>query len=1196
MPPKKSVPAPIDRPLSKAYLRQFTGWSTAYPPGLSDPASCRDMQNVMVDRSKGISVRPGLRYLSYSIPPDMSSTVDAVPGEAFDRPIIGSMELFYLDDGSEAMLFACLEEDGSVGFRALTFHGTSAVVTPITGSPQREPSGEISLIRGLGFAVPQGVLTLNFTNETKHVSYLQIDNKILALSDAGETVRLFSVGTEKIAKRLSALTIPSWEDSDKLTVMHPEAAWISKLAYTVRRNELLNPSFKAGTAGWTKSDATNWVIGTTSMGVQSPIDYSALHVSTSPLRTNLATSPLHDVSATGIEGWYSGLGDPDVRASDDDLRISDEKGAKLFLARSAKLPGIEAGRSYKVAFDVDVSTDTELLVRLQFYRNNGTEIGDPFEFPPGMRSGRYESPSVAAPNNAVAARIYVGGDSTKENGSWVKARNMMLCLADESTAIFSGSSGDDYYWTGDTNQSSSVYWPNQNITITSSRVGITPGRPVMSSMYVKCLTPGVSKTVAIQSLLFNQFGQQIEYRVSSLTAGSNVVRPSVAGPANTWSVTSSLRITIYDVAPYQTFALDNGMIESDKSTLDTYFDGSSLSTSQLEHQWEEPSAAQMCASIQLKTVDATAIPTAETPTTNTLIATGGTDVNKYKMGFFYTFENEFGEAAFSKITEVRMKRPQSNWLWQTANASGEPSGTATETADLCADQLVAVIPSALYYKAIAAGAISWSLYAFSWSDQDPVPVEGQLVGTRKLYSDQGSSLYWGHLPYEKGGWLNITPSRKFTFDTAMLPTKYNRTNYSEPPKARSGFVASDRMILVGDADNPSSIRWTSNRPGEYTKFTASKGGGIKTLSSGNLNLPGTVVLWQNPQSVDTLTILCMGSDGTSVCYYMTPADINAQTGSTPVMGFEETTNTPGTMSPYGTLVHNNALYRPIDRALLKSTAQNYNINHKSMTDNISNMWETLQPKDVIKSAVLDNRLYFLVHNPLGELLEDDVTCNELWVYDMAGGESGTWSRFLIQANALKVFEYGNRVYLGVIRPDGVYYLDPDARQDDYVLEDGTVGQRPIPWFFETNTQGANRAHDAWAHLQQLSVVFGDFSGTLKYGIRGRTVNGQNITVEKLFEDLTPNRFTSLSWDVEDHLLIRRDMKEWYFYAGNVEGKASSGSICHVQYRYTPVTVNVGYEYGSVETFEYGRNVLGGANAYSTNGIPRPGQDLEWERT
>jgi hypothetical protein len=127
-------------------------------------------------------------------------------------------------------------------------------------------------------------------------------------------------------------------------------------------------------------------------------------------------------------------------------------------------------------------------------------------------------------------------------------------------------------------------------------------------------------------------------------------------------------------------------------------------------------------------------------------------------------------------------------------------------------------------------------------------------------------------------------------------------------------------------------------------------------------------------------------------------------------------------------------------------------------------------------------------------------------------------------------------------------------------------------------------------------MFGDFSGAMRYGIRGRTVNGQNVSIEKQFEDLTPDRSTSMSWDVEDHLLVRRDMKEWYFFAGNVDGKAGSGSICHVQYRYTPVTVNVGYEHGSIETFEYGRNVLEGADVYSTNGIPRPVQDMEWERT
>ena len=39
--------------------------------------------------------------------------------------------------------------------------------------------------------------------------------------------------------------------------------------------------------------------------------------------------------------------------------------------------------------------------------------------------------------------------------------------------------------------------------------------------------------------------------------------------------------------------------------------------------------------------------------------------NPYKMGCFYTFENEIGESAPSKITEVRMQRPQSNWKWET---------------------------------------------------------------------------------------------------------------------------------------------------------------------------------------------------------------------------------------------------------------------------------------------------------------------------------------------------------------------------------------------------------------------------------------------------------------------------------------------------------------------------------------------------
>ena len=48
MPPKAKLPAPIDRPLSKAYVREFTGWATADPPGISDPTSLREMDNVLI--------------------------------------------------------------------------------------------------------------------------------------------------------------------------------------------------------------------------------------------------------------------------------------------------------------------------------------------------------------------------------------------------------------------------------------------------------------------------------------------------------------------------------------------------------------------------------------------------------------------------------------------------------------------------------------------------------------------------------------------------------------------------------------------------------------------------------------------------------------------------------------------------------------------------------------------------------------------------------------------------------------------------------------------------------------------------------------------------------------------------------------------------------------------------------------------
>jgi hypothetical protein len=350
-----------------------------------------------------------------------------------------------------------------------------------------------------------------------------------------------------------------------------------------------------------------------------------------------------------------------------------------------------------------------------------------------------------------------------------------------------------------------------------------------------------------------------------------------------------------------------------------------------------------------------------------------------------------------------------------------------------------------------------------------------------------------------------------------------------------------------------------------------------------------VRLWQNPQSVDTITILCRGEDGHSTSYYMSPGTLQGGSGITSVMGFEETTNTPGTMSPYAAEVVNNALYRPTYTAFLKSTASNYNINHKTLSDNILNMWEGLKSKGWMMSAQLENRIYLLVHNPHGALLEDGCKGNEVWVYDV-GSEAGIWSRFLVQGSSMRAVDVGDRTYMALTHPTGLYYFDVNAREDHYVADDLTVVTRPIEWAFETNTQGANRAHDAWAHLQQVGVLLGNFTGTMRYGLRGLDLNGRQVLVEKQVTDDRPIEENGYGWDIEDPLLVRRDMKEWRLFGSSVPGKVSSGHLGYAQYRYTPISVNVGYEYGSVETFEYGSNVANGPDQYSENGVPLPYMD------
>src|SRR3982751_6831507 len=125
------------------------------------------MENMQINRDGSVRIRPGLRYLSLQ---------DNGFGQllGLTTPMIGSHEAFFLADGSKAYLFAVKEDDGTVGFRVLASSTDGQTVTTLAAC---------------GFTVDP---TINFTAATTYVKYLQIDNKIFALSNAGETMRLFN--------------------------------------------------------------------------------------------------------------------------------------------------------------------------------------------------------------------------------------------------------------------------------------------------------------------------------------------------------------------------------------------------------------------------------------------------------------------------------------------------------------------------------------------------------------------------------------------------------------------------------------------------------------------------------------------------------------------------------------------------------------------------------------------------------------------------------------------------------------------------------------------------------------------------------------------------------------------------------------------------------------------------------------------
>ena len=558
------------------------------------------------------------------------------------------------------------------------------------------------------------------------------------------------------------------------------------------------------------------------------------------------------------------------------------------------------------------------------------------------------------------------------------------------------------------------------------------------------------------------------------------------------------------------------------------------------------------------------VPAAETPSTTQLVSDDTTE-NVYSFAYFYTFNNEIGESAPSMTTTIKVQKRWTNW-------------TPHETDDSKAsDQLVAIIPEAVWNAAKAAGAVSWNLYFLTWSDQDAVPVEGVLLKTTDMENKT----------YNQAGWAAHTPLLQGTQGMMALPSPNNRENYTEPSAAGQGLVSGDRMVLVYDALQAARIKWSSNQQGDYLNFSSSKGGGYKTLTSGNLFTPAAVKLWQNPQSTDTICVLCMGLDGEGAAYYMNPSTtVNAQNQTVTIMGFEETTATPGTVSPYGVEVLNNALYHPLDNNLMKSTASNYNINHALMADDIQNLWHRVPApaKKKIVSSQMDSTLYYLVRSPLAWETDPDSNGTQIWMCDTA--ISGVWSCWDVAGTALRKLEVDGLLYMAIASGNSIYVFDNEQDHDDE-WDGSTWVERGIPWEAVTNTQGANKAHDAWCVLQQVNVTFGNFTGECVYGIRGKDVNGQPIEIKKHYRAPHRGHDPLDRYDLEDFLQVRKVMKEWEFFWSSAPRpkNRSYGSVNFVQYRYMPASVNVGYENGSIETFEYSQR-----DSTSVNGVPIPFAD------
>lgn len=407
----------------------------------------------------------------------------------------------------------------------------------------------------------------------------------------------------------------------------------------------------------------------------------------------------------------------------------------------------------------------------------------------------------------------------------------------------------------------------------------------------------------------------------------------------------------------------------------------------------------------------------------------------------------------------------------TANSTaGETSGSTPLTVDVSTDRDV-WDPDTQSIK------ISWSAVTSAQSYNVYMGTAADGAGTPTLYLIAGG-LDSSTLTFTDNGTRAQDPARP-------LPS----FNSTAGPKASRGTVASGRVWLVGDSDNP-YYAWRGGDYGYELDFSPSNGGGYTPIGFGTKEVPIAIKPFRNGPAENRVTVLTQGTNGSGRRFLLAPRDITYGNSSFVIWEAQEDSGADGTDSPDALIIYNNSLFYP-SRDGFKTTGTKPQIQNVLSTDRISNTIQsdiaTLNTS-AMKNAVglaYEGSLYFAL--PVGEDFN-----NQIWVVDL--DREGAWMKpWSIRADWLWLYNDSNGVtHFCVLQDDAIYEFTHKFFTNDN--GDGFVTSG------ESGQIGFSDDELEWASLSRVVFRLIRPRGGITLSVVGQTEDGP-LTFSR-YEDFT----------------------------------------------------------------------------------------------